>query len=65
VNSARPFSVRRLSFDGDAFPKRDVVFDVGGGVFGLRVEPGGVLVALAIDDELGSNNASSMRPGGK
>jgi hypothetical protein len=29
-----------------------VVFDVRSGLFGLRIEPGGVVVALAIDDKL-------------
>src|SRR5882672_3124735 len=35
----------------DAFPEGYVVFDLGGGWFGLRVIPGGVFVFQAVDFE--------------
>ena len=41
-----------LALDCDAFPESDVVFDVGGGVLGLRIEPSGVFVARTVDDDV-------------
>ena len=41
-----------LALDGDALPERDVVLDVGGSVFGLRIIPSGIVVALAIDHDV-------------
>ena len=41
-----------LALDCNALPKSDVALDVGGRFFSLRIEPRGVLVAFAVDDDV-------------
>ncbi len=56
ANRRRSSSRERLRRNLDALPKRDVIFDLLGGVFGLGIKPRSVSVFLAVDDDANSNS---------
>ena len=47
-----PLGAPRSTRDLHALPERHVIFDVGGRGLGLRIIPGGILVGLAVNDDV-------------